>query len=244
MHLTTERHRYAIQSASLAFVFALVLIVVATGLIALTSPAPSANETTTAPSVVSLKSSNNKLGNAECFVSIPAGSQQGDFANSTFNGDNVTFPNGTSRLFSNYSCPRPIFGGSNQGANLTELAVSAVTNESFLAAENSSEFLFLQPSGLNCSTIGSQKCSVTLYFYRYGENSTLFRCGGGADPNLAKMLYRRDALAGLTVTFYTTGPATNNAVNSNTSWDSKDPIIQVMSVDQLTITYDNSYPCG
>jgi len=181
---------------------------------------------------------------AACFVSIPAGSQQGDFANSTFNGDKVTFPNGTSVLFSNYSCPRPIFGGSNQRANLTELAVAAVANSTFLSAENGSEFLFLQPGGLVCSTAGLQKCSITLYFYHYGANSTLFRCGGGLNPNNAQMLYRRDALAGLTVTFYTTSPMTNNEVNSDTSWDLQHPVIQAMSPDQLMITYDNSYPCG
>jgi len=178
-----------------------------------------------------------------CLISVPAGAQLGLFANSTFNGNNVTYANGTSVLFSNYSCPRPVFGGSSQGADVYAMAVAAVRNSSFVAAENSSEFVFQQPSGLVCSTVGAQNCSMTLFFYHYGENSTLFRCGGGLNGNYS-MLYRRDALAGITVTFYTAGQAGPDGVSNSTAWDLQNPTVQAMPAGLVTQYYDSSYPCG
>jgi hypothetical protein len=85
---------------------------------------------------------------------------------------------------------------------------------------------------------------VTLYFYRYGENGTLFRCGGGLNAGNFSMLYRRDALAGIAVTFYTTGQASNNEVNRNTAWDLQNPIIRILSTLEARQNYLNSFPCG
>ena len=180
---------------------------------------------------------------ASCLISVPVDAHLGLFANATFNGNNVTYPDGISVLFSEYSCPRPASSGSSQGPDVYAMVVAAENNSSFIAAENGSQFLFQQPGGLVCNTVGEQKCSVTLFFYHYGENSSLFRCGGGLNGNFS-MLYQRDVLAGISVTFYTMGQASNNGVNASTAWDLQAPAIQAMPAGQVMPYYYNSYPCG
>jgi hypothetical protein len=57
-----------------------------------------------------------------CFLSIPADAKMTLFANSTFYGESVLYSNGTRVLFSDYSCPRPVLGGSSQGPNVYAMA--------------------------------------------------------------------------------------------------------------------------
>jgi hypothetical protein len=176
-----------------------------------------------------------------CLLSIPADAQMSLFANSTFYGDSVTYSNATHVFFSDYACPRPVLGGSSQGPNVYAMALAAENNSNFVLAENGSEFLLQEPSGLSC-VIGTKGCSVTLFFYRYGGSATQFLCGSSLSGNGSK-LFRIDPLAGITVTFKTTGGSDPNGIDSK-GWDLRDPVIQTLSADQADLHYSNSYPCG
>jgi hypothetical protein len=203
-----------------------------------------ANVTTTSSNISGLQlasstkqgeSSSSTTSGAYCLLSIPADAQLSLFANSTFYGDSVTYSNGSRAYFSDYSCPRPATGEMSNGVNIFAMAVAAESNASFIAVENGVEFLFQESSGLICNT-ETQQCMVELFFYNYGEPATQFLCGGS-------MLFRGEALAGIMVTFKTTGESNPNGVNSS-GWNLQDPAIQTMSADQVMLYYTNSYPCG
>ena len=110
---------------------------------------------------------------ASCFVpaASPADAVYSDFGNSTFSGDSITYANGTQKFYSYYSCPRPASIGSSNSSGSPDvyaMAVAAVTNSSFIAAENGSQFFLQQPSALGCGGETS-RCAMALYFYQYGE---------------------------------------------------------------------------
>jgi hypothetical protein len=117
------------------------------------------------------------------------------------------------------------------------MAVAAVENSSFVAAENGSQFTFFDSSGLGCGIGGGVPCSMTLFFYTYSGNGTVVQCGDGDNPSSDRPIYVRDALAGLEVTFHTEEPASNSEVNGNTPWDLQDPTIQVMTPTQISLNY-------
>lgn len=132
---------------------------------------------------------------SSCFLPVPGSARLANFWNSTFNGDNVTFANGTSVLLSLYSCPRPVLAGSGQAPDIYAMAVAAVDNSSFVAAENGSQFMLFEPGGLVCGVGNVEPCSMTLFFYSYGGNGTVGQCGGGNGPSPTHPIYRVDALA-------------------------------------------------
>ncbi len=172
-----------------------------------------------------------------CLFSLPQGSQLSEFGNSTFFGNLVTYPNGTQASYSAYLCPRPAPGETGNGANIFQMATAAESNSSFIATENESDYLYFWPSGLNCSTGGNQQCSLTLFFLHYGSNAKSFECGG-------KTVMQRDALSGIAVTFTTSSAYDANGELVSRGWNLHDPVIQVMSTQQINVYYGNSLPCG
>jgi len=124
------------------------------------SPTTTQTATTNQQSVTSSSSTSATSATTSapyCLLSIPADAQIGNFWNSTFNGNVVTYSNGTRALFSDYSCPRPVYGETSNApplqyynftTNIYAMAAAAERNSSFVAAENGSEFLFGSTSGL------------------------------------------------------------------------------------------------
>ncbi len=174
----------------------------------------------------------------------------GLFANSTFYGNSVTYANGTRVLFSDYSCPRPVPPVASNISPIVycsstndyyAMAMAAETNSSFTAAENGSNFMFQSFSGLTYRT-NTGTCSISLFFYTYGHGST-FQCGGGLSGNYS-VLFQRQALAGITVTFNSTGEYNSDGAWVSHGWDLKDPIVQVVPSDEAALRYSRSYPCG
>jgi hypothetical protein len=172
------------------------------------------------------------------------------FSNSTFNGDKITYSNGTQRFFSYYLCPRPASAGSgvpglSQGAAFYSLAVTTVTNSSFIAAENGSQYLFLESEGIGCSPIqGPEICSVGLVFIHYGASQNLTTSGG-------QSIYWRPPISGLVVGFNTTNrlpvgegcvPGGSCDISNSTAWDLQDPLIQVIPPNQLLEFWTSSGP--
>jgi hypothetical protein len=179
-----------------------------------------------------------------CLVSIPGDAQMDNLWNSTFNGNVVTYSNGTRGLFSAYSCPQPVYGERsnpppmaycNSTNDLYAMATAAESNSSFVAAENGSRFVFRTASGLTYYDSGT--CAVTLFFYRYGERTTYFYCGGAN-------IFEKEALAGMEVTFVSTGDYNANGVWINHEWDLQNPSIRTMSADEIAAYYAHGYPCG
>jgi hypothetical protein len=204
------------------------------------SPSQSRLSSTVSSFSLSSLSSSSTISQTSCLVSVPGNAQLADFANSTFNGNNVTYANGTSVLFSYYGCPRPAFAGSSQGADVYAMAAAAVENSSFVAAENGSQFIYYEPSGLVCGIGGVEPCNMTIFFYSYSNTGTTIGCGNGLGPP-TQMLYLKDALAGIQVMFHTKDPAYNSEVNGNTGWDLQDPTIQAMTQVQISMAY---FVCG
>ena len=141
-----------------------------------------------------------------CLVSIPSDAEMGPYVNSTFNGNIVTWPNGTRSYFSSYSCTQPVYGERNDGPiaiNVYDLAAATESNYTFIGLEKGLDFIFQSSSGLLCYP-GIQQCLVFLYFYHYAANITSVRCGGST-------LYQREAPAGMIVRFRSTGSYVNGS---------------------------------
>ena len=180
---------------------------------------------------------------AYCLIQIPADSRTSHIVNSTFNGEAVTYPNGTQEFFSSYSCPQPAPGETNssalplakQGISFTtdiySMAAAAESNSSFVAAENGSQFLFGKTSGLGCNL--SSVCNLELYFFSYGsvENP----CGNSS-------LYVRTTTSGIMVGFNTTTNYAEGA-GANQVWNLSDPTIQPIPTSDLAM-YVSDYTCG
>jgi hypothetical protein len=182
-------------------------------------------------------SSSSTASGANCLLLLPIDAQLSEFANSTFYGNSVTFPNGTQVFFSDYSCPRPALGETSNGVDIYAMAVAAEINSNFVAAENGSQFLYQWPSGIICTVGGNETCSLELFFYRYGNSSRNFVCGRST-------IIQREALAGIMVTFRTIGTYDANGVLVGNTWDLQNPLVQTMSAEQIDSYYANGFPCG
>jgi hypothetical protein len=197
-------------------------------------------------------SSSAAIEGASCLTSVPTDAMQtmSEFSNSTFNGDEITYANGTQRFFSYYSCPRPTSAGSsvpglNNGFDAYSLAVTTVTNSTFIAAENGSQYLFLESEGIVCSPIqGPEICNVGLVFIHYGASQNLTTSGGLS-------IYWRLPVSGLVVSFNTTNrlpvgegcvPGGSCDISNSTAWYLQDPQIQVIPPDQLLEFWSSSSP--
>jgi len=195
-------------------------------------------------------SSSAAIEETSCLTPVPtdAMQQMGQFSNSTFNGDRITYGNGTQRFFSYYSCPRPASSGSsvpglNQGADFYSLAMTTLTNSSFIAAENGSQYLFLESEGITCAPLqGPETCSIGLVFFHYGASQNLTTSGG-------QSIYWRTPVSGLVVGFNTTNPLPVGQgcvpggscdISNRTAWDLQDPQIQVIPPDQLLMFWSSS----
>jgi hypothetical protein len=145
----------------------------------------------------------SSLAEAACVVPIPAGGTLDPyFHNSTFAGDEVTLANGTQRFYSYFSCPRPV------SPNVYAMAVAAVTNSTFVASENGSQFILLHASLVGCCNQDAEQY-VQLYFFHYGGPSDMDSCGGALENQTSPYLMIPD--------------------NPNPAWALHDPTIQVMS---------------
>lgn len=157
---------------------------------------------------------------AACIVPIPAGGTLNPyFHNSTFAGDEVTLANGTDEFYSYFSCPRPV------SPNVYAMAVAAVTNSTFVAAENGSQFVLLHLSLVGCCDQNAEQY-VQLYFFHYQGPSDLDSCGGALENQTSPYLMIPDA--GIIATFHAGG-------NSNSTWALRDPTIQAISSCQQLI---------
>jgi hypothetical protein len=176
-------------------------------------------------------SSSAALEASSCIVPVPAGGTLDPyFHNSTFAGDEVTLTNGTEKFYSYFSCPRPVSLGLNTTSgvpNLYAMGVAAVTNSTFIAAENGSQFILLHPSLLTCCDQNAEPY-VQFYFFHYGGRSNLDTCGWALDNQTSSPFYVRIPDAGIIVTFHAVG-------NPYPAWAFHDPTIQVMSSCQQLI---------
>ncbi len=213
---------------------AVVLAVLLAAIVTVLAMTLSGGEATT---INGANSSISTVSTPACLFLLPQRSQLSEFGNSTLFGNFVTYPNGTQAFYSAYSCPRPAPGETGNGINIFDMATAAESNSSFVAAENGSDFLYFWPSGLNCLAAGDQQCSLTLFFLHYGSNVRNFDCGG-------KTVMQRNAIAGIAVTFTTSSAYDSNGKLVSRGWNLHNPIIQVMSTQQIDVYYGNSLPCG
>jgi hypothetical protein len=189
--------------------------------------------------ITSITSSTSGNASAPCLLLIPADAQIGGYANTTFNGNVVTYSNGTRAFFSFYSCPQPVRGGEESDSilysvgddspfNAYSMLSIAVSNSTFIAAENGSEFILNGGGGVGgCDYGGLQNsyCTFDAFFFHYSNNDTLATCTG---------IYQRQVLAGIEVDIRTTGYFQNGAWTSE-GFDLQNPIIHVMSAFEIML---------
>jgi hypothetical protein len=181
-----------------------------------------------------------------CLVSIQADAQMGYYQNSSFNGNVVSFPNGTKKFFSYYSCPRPAMGEARWGSlafynfttNVFAMAVAAENNRTFVTMnrgpfpENGTSYIYYTDSGLGCY-VGTDKCGLDLYFYRYGNNVS--------HPCASARSFAMNILGGISVEFTTTGQRGADGRWISHGWDLSNP--KVRAVSSIDIKMLNLHGC-
>lgn len=111
-----------------------------------------------------------------CLQLIPTGSKVTSILNSTMNGMQIAFPNGTDVLYPSNQCPQPVLPGAFQ-------IFSEIENNSiFIAAENHSSFIpdtfGLVPNAPAPFQNISSSSYTLLYFYHLGTVAIhpFFKC--------------------------------------------------------------------
>ncbi len=182
--------------------------------------------TTTATSsrTVYVQASTSGSRDASCLLPVPSNATMTFIRTSSFSGTMVTYANGLTEVFLEYSCRQPISNdtynyGPSPRVTFYQFAMAAVTNQTFIHDENGSVYLYSQPGSRPLSSMGTDYTVVgnggqyfELIFYHYTDSSENW-CG---DPNQSAKIIS----SGVSVQFF--GPFTG-------TWQLSRPTIRVLN---------------
>jgi hypothetical protein len=170
-----------------------------------------------------------------CITPVPAGANATLMSTSAFTGTMVNYGNGSTVVIPEDSCPQPVSNQTYDYEGITtpswskvltnnyQLAVAAVTNQTFIDDENGTAYFYSQPGSSPYSTGSSDAVEwsgfyyyFTLIFYHY-SNASQNWCGSANDRT-------KLVVSGIEVTF---------TAYFGSTWDLKDPSIQMMSPSDL-----------
>lgn len=192
-------------------------------------------DTTTIPTTVYAPSPPNSIPADSCITPIANGENVTLVSTSLFSGTMVSYGNGSRMVIPENSCPQPISNSTYYYEGITapswskvltdnyQLAEAAATNQTFIHDENGSTYYYSQPDSSPFSTNSADAIDssgfyydFTVIFYHYSNQSQDW-CGSPGDSRLVVQ-------SGIEVTF---------SAYFGSTWDLKDPTIQMMSSGDL-----------
>jgi hypothetical protein len=199
-----------------------------------TSTASSSSSSSVTSIASTFSSSSSKMSTtalSTCVFPAPAEAQETSVWNSTFEGMVLTYSNGTTGYFSEFSCPQPLStedtGSQDNFTTVSqyELALAAETNSTFVNAENGSQYV-PNSYGFEGASVGLGPREIDVYFWQYSASSSNVTCSANIS------LFQRPAVAGMLVIFKTYCQYVYaSCINV---WNLHDPNIQFVSSSQVT----------